>query len=211
MWHFRKKMFLTSNPDYIITAICDFPNINTSIEIYKKNNNIEQIQKDEKYRNILAYYYVVHAGHDFIPIYFADDNEKLAKLDKLYPQGKSTFWCLGYISDCVKDKNKAILRNHKSLNTPSLETMLDWLKYHSKNYTNDIHSLINKYLAEDYLKKWIEENSKDKIEYHRKFKLIYNCSTVFDKNKEWAIEDWIKHLENLQNRDFYEIIVNDFQ
>ena len=211
MWHNRKKLFLTRNPNYVITSIRYFPNINTSVELYKKDNDIVRLQEDKKYRNIVAYYELFYGGHDLIPLYFADDNVKIAKLDKLYPQGRSYFWCLAYVSDYLADKNKAILRSCRSLNTPSLETLLDWLKYYSKNYCNDTSSLINRRLAQDYLKKWIVDNSKDKISHNRRFELIYNCSTIFEMNRELTVKDWITHLENLSNRDFYEIIVNDFE
>jgi hypothetical protein len=211
MWHNRKKLFLTRNPNYVITAIGYFPNMNTSIALYKENTDIVRLQEDKKYRNIIAYYELFHGGHDIIPLYFADDNVKIAKLDKLYPQGRSYFWCLAYVSDCLKDKNKAILHGYNSLAIPSLETLLGWLKYYSKNYCNDTSSRINRCLAQDYLKKWIIDNSNDKISYDRRFKLIYNCSTIFEMNKELTVEDWITHLENLPNRDFYEIIVNDFE
>jgi hypothetical protein len=210
MWHTRKQIYLTSNPNFLITAVQYFPNINKTVEDYKENNNIALIQKDEKYRDILAYYHMRHTGRDFIPLYFGDDNPKLGKLDKLYPQGHSFFWCIGYVSDYVENKAKALLLPSKRISTPRFNVLLDWLEYHSTNFNDSVSSNINKKLAEDCLRRWVTDHSEGKVESDRLFKLIYNCSTIFDR-EDLSVKDWIKHLETLPKRYFHEIIVNDFK
>ena len=211
MWHLRGRIFTTKDPNLIITAVQYFPNINTDYKIYQENNNVKQIQEDLIYRELMAYYYLVHGGRDFIPLYFEDKCPKLAILQNKYPLQKSMFWCIGYVSNSLQNTSKALLRPSKSINTPDLNTLLAWLKYYCKNYSDNIGSGINRALAEDYLRKYVIDNSKDIVDYSRRFSLIYNCSTIFTINRDYTVNDWINHLENLPNRSIYEIMINDFK
>jgi hypothetical protein len=211
MWHFRGKIFLTKDPNYIITNVCYFPNINTTYQLYKEDNQVGVIQKDEKYRELMAYYELVSGGHNFIPIYLEDDCPKLGELQKKYPLKRSFYWCIGYVSSYLENGSKSLLQGGHKVNEPSLETLLDWLEYYSSNYVDSIHSCVNQLFANNYLRQYIYLKTKDDEKLsNRRFKLIYNCSTVFD-DRELTIKDWINHLKNLSNRDIYEILVNDFK
>jgi hypothetical protein len=210
MWKNRYKIYKTSDPNLLITAVRAFPNIEDTIEKANKYYEIDAVAKDEKYREIYAYMNLLHWGRDFIPIAFADRIPKLQKLQNLNPIDKSYFWCVGYVSPYLKGGAASINKPARSIDLPSFDTMLDWFKYHVKNY-NSASSSINTNLFEDALRKYISENSPEKLDPSRRFNLMYNNATIISFNRDMKTEDMINHLENLKNRDFYEILVNDFK
>lgn len=210
-WKNRYKIYKTSDPNLLITAVCSFPNIYDTIEKVNEYYDIEKIQNSELYKEIYAYYNLVHSGRDFIPVAFADRIPKLNNLQRVNPLGKGYFWCVGYVSKSLIGGASSINKHAKSITTPNFETLLSWLKYHSENISNSTSSNVNRALFNDALRKYIIENNPAKLDGSRRFDLIYNCNTIADINRDLTTADWVAHLEGLKNRNLYEIIVNDFK
>ncbi len=183
-----KNKYKCKDPNLIITAVQAFPNMVNTVEKCNEFYKIDLVSKDLFYREIYAYLQYRHAGRDFIPIAFED---KVPKLKKLKNIGNSYFWCIAYKSD-----NRYI----------DYSTAIKYLKHYS-SYHNDISNVFNQNLVADALRAYVRENGKD-LNYDRKFNLIYNNNITIIKDN--TVEDWIKHLEDLPNRNIYEIIFNEF-
>ena len=214
MWKSRYiRRYKTSDPNLIITAVCAFPNIQNTLEKAKEYYEIDKTSKDEKYRDILAYYHLVHGGNEFIPIALSDTVPKLEKLQKLTPIDKSYFWCIAYVSPCLEGAADSVGKQSNSIKSPSYDVLLDWLKHFVTNYDSSEYSSVSRKLFNDALRKYINDYAPSKLHYHRKFDMIYNNSTFieFTENRNLTPNDWVAHLENLLNRDIYEIITNDFR
>jgi hypothetical protein len=205
MWKTRGRYFLTKDPMYVITSVStfkflnDFKDLNTT---YK----IDKLESDKTYRDLYSYC-ELRNGCDFIPIAFSDRVPKLNRLSKV----GDLHWCIGYISPYFVGGNKSLMKScGREITSPSYELLLSWFKYHVNNYNSSADNYINQKLAEyclvAYVNKIKDEHS---ISKNRLFKLIYNNKVVF--NKSGNCLEWIEHLENLPNRDFYEIVVNDFE
>ena len=95
-WRNRYKIYKTSDPRLVITAVCSFPNIYDTLEKCIEYYKIKRIQEDLIFREIYSDYEFQH-GCDFIPIYFEDECPKLQKLAKLKDLGKGWFWCIGLL------------------------------------------------------------------------------------------------------------------
>jgi len=211
MWKQHSKIYPTSNPNLIITAICGFPNLEDTLEIVNEVYKIDDLNTDKKFREIYSYYYLLHGGRHFIPIAFSDRIPKLEKLQALKPMGKGWFWCIGYVSTCLEGGANSLNAFSRKLNTPLFNECLEYLEYHTKHYESSTTNSINSCLAKDCLRKYVYENAPEKLDAGRRFQLLYNNSTIFDLNHDWTMKDWLDHLHNLKNRDIYEILVNDFK
>lgn len=209
MWkNVYEKIFKCRDKQYVITSVCAFPYRQDTIEKCNEYYKINQLNDDAVFREMYAFYALME-GRDFIPIGFADRFPKLNKLQELQPVRQGFFWCVGYVSSCL-------LKNDNKTNTiqyPTSEKFLNWLEHHCEEYSDDVDLNINKFLASNCLRQYVSENSKNKIDEHRVYGLIYNNDVIFNfpENKNWTSKDWINHLKNLKKRDIFEIIVNDFK
>lgn len=217
-WKTRyKNIYSTSDKNLIITAVQSFPNLYDTVEKSNEYYEIENVNKDLLYRDLLSFYYLMN-GNDFIPIAFEDKCPRLKNLANINPIGKSFFWCIGYISPYLTNGISGIRgTNGKKISIPDFEILVNWLDYHIKNYVSDKHSTINQFLFKQalikYVNEYLEKNiiTKNKIDNGRLFDLIYNKKTVINFNNELKVEHWVEYLQDLTYRDIYEIIVNDFR
>lgn len=203
MYDFRKKLFFTSCDNWVIILIKERA-VNTA-ERYKKVYDVDSLQKNEEYRNLMAYYYYSQ-GYLCLPLYFSDDNEKIKRLERLYPL-KGYLWCIAYVSDYALDINgKKLNSPTKTISTPSYDTLLNWLKYYQNISTHN--DVVTKSLAKECIRKWVEEHTDNKATDSRKFLLIYNNRSIVQDYE--LLKHTIEHLEKLHERNIYEVIVNDF-
>jgi len=209
MWIGRNRIYMCKDPQYVICAVAVhklFDTIEKLNEVYA----IDKINNDPIYKELYSYY-AQCKGNDFIPVALEDKIPRLGKLPKFKFNGIDMYWCVGYVNPYIVGGNKALLSSSKTLNSPSYELLLTWLKHHVHNYSDSIHSGVNQLLASDCLRAYVRENKKDfKLSQSRHFKLTCNNKVTF-MNGEEPCDGWIEHLENLSTRNFYEIIVNDFE
>lgn len=207
MWKLRYKYYLTKDPQYVITAVSTIKSQNY-FENLNKFYQIEELQNDPIYKELYTYSLLVD-GYDFIPIAFSDKIPKLNNLPKI-ESFLEMHWCIGYISPYFVGQNRNIHSWKREIINPGYTVLLNWLKHHVYNYTNSQHNSINQNLASECLRAYISENINTiTISQQRRFKLIYNNKILMLNTEDPYY--WIKHLENLYNRDLYEIIVNDFE
>ena len=154
-----KKHYKTDNPNLIIASVCNFPNRRHSIEELNEDYEIEKLNTDEVYRDIMAYYYLVHGGRDFIPVGFSDRYPKLAKLQKLTPVSEGFFWCIGYVSPCLNGGASSVRKSCTSITTPDFDTLLSWLKHYNIKYNASRGSTISSNLFADTLRRYINDNA----------------------------------------------------
>jgi hypothetical protein len=204
------KKYSTSNPNLLIASVCNYPHRRHSIEELNEDYDINRLNADEVYRDIIAYYYLAHGGREFIPIGFSDRYPKLANLQKLTPVGDGFFWCVGYVSLYLNGGASSVRKPCTSITTPDFETLLLWLKHYTQNYNSSRGSTISSNLFVDALRKYINDNAPETLHQGRKSQLIYNNHSPLVNDINSTPADWVKHLENLKNRNIYEIMVNDF-
>ena len=205
MWRTRGKIYKTRNPNLIITQVCNFPNINDTLEKNIKHYNLEKIQKDDTYRDIIAHCELAYGGCDFIVYALQDTVPKLANLK---PHGKGWFWCIGYVSPTLQNAANALNKPSKRINQPNFNGLYEWLKYYKDNHGDSYHYIYGQKLFLDALHLYIYDNKPEQVDSHRIFNLIQRSNFV--KNFE-TLTEALEHLDNLPNRDWYEIIVNDFK
>lgn len=207
MWKNRYKYYLTRDPQHVITAVST---IKTQNEFSNLNKfyQIDELEKDSLFKELYAYVLLLQ-GYDFVPVAFSDRIPKLNKLPKI-KSFIEMHWCVGYVSPYLVSGTKSLISGCREIKSPSYDTLLLWLKHHVANYSESIHSSINQNLAIECLRKYLMENRNSvNISDNRYFKLVYNNSVEFIK--KGTCIDWISHLENLSNRDYYEIIINEFE
>jgi len=217
-WKVRyKNIYSTNDKNLLITAVQSFPNLYDTVEKCNEYYEIEKVNNDLLYRDLLSFYHLMN-GNDFIPISFEDRCPKLKNLSNINPVGKSFFWCIGYISPYLLNGIEGIRGNcGKKISLPDFEILINWLDYHIKNYVSDEHSTINRFLFKQSLIKYVNEYldkniiTKNRIGNDRLFDLIYNKKTIIDFDRDLKTDYWVEYLQDLTYRDIYEIIVNDFR
>ena len=210
MWRQRYKYYMTKDPQYVITAVSTIATWN-HFEKLNETYRIDQLEKDPLYRELYAYC-LQSDGYDFIPIAFSDRVPKLAKLPKL-ESFLEMHWCIGYITPYFVGGNTNLLSGvgkRREIIIPSFEILMGWLKHHVNNYTDSPHNSINQTLAKECLRKYIYEHENiGDIKQARKFTLLANNKVCFLDDID-NCQGWIDYLENLKNRELYEIVVNSF-
>ena len=214
MWKTRyNNIYKCKDPNLVITSVCAFPNVEDTIDKCNSYYKIDSLNNDLVYRELIAYIELTRGGRDFIPIAFSDKVPKLNKLQELKPVGKSYFWCIGYVSKYLKGGSKSINAPYRSIDEPTFETLFTWFKHHVKNYNDSDSITTNHDLHKKCLIKYIYDyidNNNVNVNRSRVFQLIQNSRINIQDDRKTTTYHWIDHIENLKNRDIYEIIVNDF-
>lgn len=200
------RIFKTKDPSLVICGVyAALPKIHTTLNSVKQYYEVEQLQKDSIYLELMTEYHTYN-GCDFIPLYFEDQCEKLKRLPKIEDNlnGK-LYWCI-----CKKSKNYIKNGEYTSkYNMPNSIWFRNMLEYFVNNYEYE-HKSITGYLVNNLIKQYIYENTKhfsDKQK-QRRFQLIENSYL----NKEFKCkEDYLNLYNEIYKKDIYELMFNYFR
>lgn len=204
-WGGRYKIYKTSNPNLIITAVCAFPNVYNTLEKVIDYYGVKALQKDPLLLDIHSEY--EHAsGRSFIPLYFADDCPKLARLQELTPVGKSFFWCIAYTNPHVETIRRDAAFMYRQ---PSHQ----WFKTRFLYWLENFHfegSNITTHLFRSTVDTWMYEQTahfSDK-EKSRRFQLTANSYLVHECKEP---KDYIDFVDQMYKTDIYRFMFEAYK
>lgn len=179
----------------IITAVCNFPNINDTLEKNVEYYLLDLIRKDNEFLRLYSFYNLRN-GCEFIPVELADSCPKLNKLQELNPIGKGWFWCIGYVSE-FKDQSVPFYQ------------LFSWLKHYLDNYHSN-GSSITAFLFEQCIISYIYEHIPEGVNVRRLFDVVMNKKHIWTGKYDMSKEDYIKVIEDMPLMNWYELIFKYF-